>query len=96
MREVLKAKRVRGLTFQDANLDGVVQYLKTVTDVGFMISPEVRRTKFDDVRINIPLVESASAAEVLDLVTAPNDLRWEVRDGVVWIVGAGEAKSGGK
>ena len=90
-RRVLDEKRVQGLTLTDANLDAVAQYLRTVTGLSFAISPKVRAERFADVKINVPLVESASAAEVLDLVTAPYDLRWQVRDGVVWIGTAAEA-----
>src|SRR5262245_9073849 len=81
----LEAKHVKGLTFQDANLDQVVQYLRTVTGLNFHITPKVRTTKFDDVKVNIPLMDDVSVAEVLNLVTTPYDLRWEPRGGVVTI-----------
>jgi type II secretory pathway component GspD/PulD (secretin) len=82
---VLTSKRVKGLTFTDANLDQVVQYLRTVTDLNFHITPKVRQTKFDDVKVNIPVLDNVSVAEVLNLVTEPNELRWEPRNGVVTI-----------
>ena len=89
--EILKEKRVKGLTFTDANLDAVASYLHTVTGLAFVISPKVRAAKFDAVKVNIPLTDNVAAAEILDIVTAPNDLRWEIRGGDVWIVTADEA-----
>jgi type II secretory pathway component GspD/PulD (secretin) len=82
---ILESKRVKGLTFTDANLDAVVQYLRTVTGLNFHITPKVRATKFDDVKVNIGLLDNVSVAEVLTIITSTADLRWEPRDGVVTI-----------
>ena len=82
----LEAKRVKGLQFQDQNLDQVVTYLRTVTGLNFHITPKVRTTAFDNVKINVPGLDDVSVKWVLDnVVTTPYDLRWEPRDGVVTI-----------
>jgi type II secretory pathway component GspD/PulD (secretin)/tetratricopeptide (TPR) repeat protein len=81
----LEGKRVKGLTFTDANLDQVVQYLRTVTGLNFHITNKVRASKFDDTKVNIPMMDDVSVREVLDLITGPAGLRWEPRGGVVTI-----------
>lgn len=81
----LDAKRVKGLVFQEANLDNVVTYLRTVTGLNFHITAKVRTTKFEDVKVTLGPLDDVTVRQVLDLVTAPNDLRWEPRGGVVTI-----------
>lgn len=81
----LDAKRVKGLQFTDQNLDQVVTYLRTVTGLNFHITPKVRSTKFDEVKVNISNLDDVSVAQVLNLVTEPYELRWEPRNGVVTI-----------
>lgn len=81
----LSAKRVKGLQFVDQNLDQVVTYLRTVTGLNYHITPKVRSTKFDEVKIDIPGLDDVTVREVLDLITSQHDLRWEPRDGVVTI-----------
>lgn len=85
MRIVLKTKRIKGLEFRDENLDHVATYLRTVTGLNFYITPNVRVSKYDGVRITIPLKDEISADEVLSLVTTPYGLVWYVRSGVVTI-----------
>ena len=82
----LEAKRVKGLQFQDQNLDQVVTYLRTVTGLNFHITPKVRQGKFDEVKINIPGLDDVSVRQVLDNSSRqPYELRWEPRNGVVTI-----------
>jgi hypothetical protein len=91
VRKVLAEKKVRDASFTDASLDDVVAYLRAVTGLTFFVSPTAR-VKFADAKVNTPKLDEVPAAELLALVTAPSDLRWEVRDGVVWIVTSEEAK----
>ena len=82
----LEAWRVRGLRLEDQNLDQVVDYLRKVTGLEFQITPNVRTTKFDEVRITVPGLDDVSLKWLLDnVITTPYDLRWEPRDGVVTI-----------
>jgi tetratricopeptide (TPR) repeat protein len=81
----LEAKRVKGLQWEEQNLDQVAAYLRTVTGLNFFITPKVRTTKFEEVKVTIGPLDDVSVREVLDLVTAPYDLRWHVREGVVEI-----------
>jgi len=81
----LEAKRVKGLQFQEQNLDQVVTYLRTVTGLNFHITQKVRQDKFDSIKITIPLLDDVSVKDVLDLVTVQYELRWEPREGVVTI-----------
>lgn len=91
VRKVLAEKRVRDASFTDASLDDVLQYLHTVTGLAFAVSPKVRAANLGDAKINMPKLDDVPAGEVLALITGPADLRWEVRDGVVWIVTSDEA-----
>src|SRR5204863_4086906 len=61
----LESKRVKGLQFTDQNLDQVVTYLRTVTGLNFHITPKVRSTKFDEVKVNIPGLDDVSVRQVL-------------------------------
>jgi len=81
----LRAKRVKGLQFSEQNLDQVVTYLRTVTGLNFHITPKVRSTKFEEVKVTIPGLDDVTVEEVLNLITSQYDLRWEPRDGVVTI-----------
>lgn len=81
----LRAKRVKGLQFSEQNLDQVVTYLRTVTGLNFHITPKVRSTKFDEVKVTIPGLDDVTVEEVLNLITSQHELRWEPRDGVVTI-----------
>ena len=84
--QTLQAKRVQGLTFADANLDQVVTYLRTVTGLNFYITPKLRTGgKFDDVKVNIPLLDNVSVYEVLQIITQQAGLKWEPRNGIVTI-----------
>ena len=84
--KTLKEKRVKGLTFEDASLDSVVTYLRTVSGVHFFIIPRVRASgTFDDAKANIPLLDDVSVFDVLMRVTTQADLRWDLRHGVVTI-----------
>ena len=62
-------------------------YLRTVTGLNFHITPKVRTTKFDEVKITVPGLDDVSVKWLLDnVITTPYDLRWEPRDGVVTLV----------
>jgi len=72
--------------FQEQTLDQVARYFRTVTGLEFHITPLVRTTRFDDVRITVPPLDDVSIEWMLEnVVTTPYGLRWEVRDGVVTI-----------
>jgi Flp pilus assembly secretin CpaC/tetratricopeptide (TPR) repeat protein len=81
----LEAKRVKGLLWEDQNLDQVTSYLRTVTGLNFFVTPKVRAGRFEEVKVTIGPLDDVSVRELLDLVTTPWDLRWHVRDGVVEI-----------
>lgn len=81
----LEAKRVKGLQFTDQNLDQVVTYLRTVTGLNFHITPKVRSTKFEEVKVNIPGLDDVTVRQVLDIIAGSYDLKWEPRNGVVTI-----------
>jgi len=82
----LAGKRIKGLAWEEVDLDTAVAYLRAVSGHNFYISPSVRDEKFDDIVITARL-DDVSVAAVLDVVlTQPFDLQWQVRDGVVWIV----------
>ncbi len=75
----LEAKRIKGLHFEEASLDQVVTYLNTVTGFSFVVSPGARAVGSAGMRVTLAL-DDVSARQVLDLVTAPNGLRWRVED----------------
>lgn len=89
----LEAIRVRGLAMEDQNLDQVVTWLHSYTGLAFHLTPEVRRARFDDVRITVPGLDDVSISWLLtNIVTTPYDLMWEVRDGVVTIATKDEVR----
>ena len=79
----LATKRVRGLQFEEYDLDKVATYLKTVTGLTFFLTPKLRATKFDEVKVTLGPLDDVSVRHVLDLATLPYDLRWRVRGGIV-------------
>jgi type II secretory pathway component GspD/PulD (secretin)/tetratricopeptide (TPR) repeat protein len=87
----LETKRVKGLNWEEANLDSVVNYLRTITGLNFFISQKVRAEKFDEVVVTLQL-DDVSVKTVLDLVTDPYELKWEPRGGVVTIATADEIR----
>jgi Flp pilus assembly secretin CpaC/tetratricopeptide (TPR) repeat protein len=86
----LEAKRVKGLQFTDQNLDQVVTYLRTVTGLNFHITPTVRSTLFDNVKVNIAGLDDVTVRQVLDIIAGSYALKWEPRNGVVTIAAPGE------
>lgn len=80
----LDSKRVKGLTWEAANLDQVVEYLRTITGLDFLITPKVRGEAFGEVEISLD-ADDVTVRTVLDLVTEPYDLRWTPKNGVVTI-----------
>jgi type II secretory pathway component GspD/PulD (secretin)/tetratricopeptide (TPR) repeat protein len=82
----LEAKRVKGLVFQEANLDQVVAYLRITTGLNFHITPKVRSGKFEDVKVSMGPLDDVTVRQVLDIVTSTNALKWEPRNGVVTIM----------
>ncbi len=84
--EKLEATRVRGIEFQKEDLDQVVGRLSALTGLDFRVAPNVRTSKFDDVRITVPPLDDVSVRWLLDnVVTTPYELRWEIRNSVVTI-----------
>jgi hypothetical protein len=90
VRKALAEKKVRDASFTDASLDTVLEYLRTVTGVSFAVSPKAR-VATGEAKVNSPKLDDVAAADLLALTTASLNLRWEVRDGVVWIITAEEA-----
>ena len=83
---IVDKKRVKGLDWEEQNLDQVVTYLRTITGLNFYVSPKVREGKFDDVIISAQL-DDVSVRTILDaVVTEPFELKWEARGGVIWII----------
>jgi hypothetical protein len=88
----LAQRRVKGLDWDELDLDAALAYLRTVSGYEFVVSPTARAERFDDVVISAQL-DDLSVADILEYVlTEPWGLRWEVREGVVWIVTEGEVE----
>ena len=87
----LESKRVKGLSWENANLDQVVSYLRTITGLNFFITPTVRAEKFDEVSVTLSL-DDVSVKTILDLITSQHELKWEPKDGVVRIATGGEVR----
>ena len=85
LRDSLKDKKIRDLHFEDVSLDQVAQYVQSVTGLPVYISPKARAAKAGEVRISIPKGDEICCAEVLDIVTAPYELAWTVRGGMIRI-----------
>jgi hypothetical protein len=85
--QVLAGTRVRDLDWKDMTLPAALAYLRTVTGVAFYLSPEAQREKYDKIRLTLKF-DSVTAKAVLEMVTQPFGLTWEVREGAVWIVAA--------
>jgi len=87
---ILEKKRIKGLDWEEQNLDQVTAYLRTITGLNFYVSPKVREEKFEDTVISATL-DDVSVKSILDsVVTEPNELKWEPRGGVIWILTAAE------
>jgi type II secretory pathway component GspD/PulD (secretin)/tetratricopeptide (TPR) repeat protein len=86
---VIETKRVKNLTWEDADLEAVVSLLRTVTGLNFYITPKVKQEKMEEVRVTLS-VDDVTVRTILGLVTEPYGLKWEPRDGVVWIAAADE------
>ena len=82
---VLSQKKVKGLVWQEFDLDRAVAYLRTVTGLAFFITPKVREEKFEDIVYNLNF-DDVSAQTVLEIMTRPFGLRYEARDKVIWIL----------
>ncbi len=87
----LESKRVQSLSWEGANLDQVVAYLRTITGLNFFITPQARAEKFDEVEVTLQ-VDDVAVKDVLDYVTEPYDLKWEPRNGVVVIATSEEIR----
>lgn len=91
----LRATKVRDFRLQEQNLDQVSARLHADSGLDFRITPRVRATRFDEVRITVPCLEDVSVEWLLDnVVTTPNDLRWAVRGGAVTIETRDEVPGG--
>ena len=85
LRAHLSKKRVKGLKWEDTTLDVALTYLRTITGVSFQVSAEAREALGKSQTITLQL-DDVAIDTVLDLVTSSLGLRWEARDGVVWVV----------
>lgn len=85
LEQVLAKKKIRGLEWEETNLDTAITYLRTITGVNFQLSPKVREEKSEDVIYTLSF-DDVSVKAVLDVMTEPFGLRWEPRDGVIWIL----------
>ncbi len=90
---VLEKKRVKGLDWEEQNLDQVVTYLTTISGLPFQISPKVREEMFDDVSISAELDDVSLRTLLEAVITEPYELKHTVRKGVVWIVTAEEVQT---
>jgi hypothetical protein len=91
MHQVLASTKVQDLHWQagDITLGGAVQYLRAVTGLNFVLSRKVRETRSDteiELRLN-----DVSVRQMLELITQPNEMVWNVRHGVVLIETTEEA-----
>lgn len=93
MLAILEKKRVKGLDWEEQNLDQVLSYLRTITGLNFYLSPKAREEKFDDVAISAQLDDVSVETILTNVVTEPYELKWEPRGGVIWIL-TGEEVSG--
>ena len=67
---IIEKKRVKGLDWEEQNLDQVVAYLRTITGLNFYVSATVRADKFEDTLITAQL-DDVSIKNILDdVVTA--------------------------
>ncbi len=82
----LSKKRVKGLDWEEVNLDAAVTYLQAITGHKFHISPKVREEMFEDVIISAQLDDVSVKTILESVVTEPFEMRWEVRKGVIWIL----------
>lgn len=91
IQSVLDKKRVQGLTWEEANLNTVVGYLRTITGLNFHVTPKVVEEKGEDVSVNLN-VSDVSITTILDLITSQFDLAWAPRGGVVTIMTKDEVR----
>ncbi len=90
---IIEKQRVKGLDWEEQNLDQVIAYLRTITGLNFYVSPKVREEKFEDTVISAQL-DDVSVKTILDsVITEPFELKWEPRGGVIWIL-TGDEVSG--
>lgn len=84
--DMLVKKMVKGLHWEEVNLDQAIAYLRTITGINFYVTPKVREEKFEEVLISAEL-DDVSVKTILDVVlTQPFGLRWGARDGVIWVL----------
>lgn len=76
--------RVNRVQWECADLDQVVSSLRAISGLAFYISPRVRAEVYEEIEISLHL-EDISLRTVLDLVTAPFELTWSCKDGLVVI-----------
>ncbi len=89
LRVQLSKKRVKGLQWEEVSLDDAFTYLRTITGLVFVISTEAREAAGADVAITLQL-DDVPLDTVLDLIVEMTGLRWEARDGGIWIVARDE------
>ncbi|MDJ0975563.1 MAG: hypothetical protein QNJ98_13965 [Planctomycetota bacterium] len=86
---VLQKKRVKGLSWEEATLDDVVAYLRTITGLNFFVTAKARDEKGEDVAVTLKL-DDVSVATILDIVTEQNELKWLPEGGVIKIATSDE------
>ncbi len=87
----LQQKRVYDLSFTagDITLAGAIDYLRSVTGLNFVMSQKVKEEK-GETEIELK-IDNVSVAQVLQLITEPNEMAWKIRSGVVMILSKEEA-----
>lgn len=85
---VLESKRLKGLDWNEVDLDTVAAYLRTVTGIEFVLSPGASESE----AITTLALDDVSIRTVLDIVTASFELHWKVENGGVLIFDSGERK----
>lgn len=93
VRELLRSRRVRDVSWEATSLDQVTAYLRTLTGVPVVLSPEVRCVAPGVVEITLDL-DDVTIEVVLDLITEPYALRWVVEDGHLQIHTVNERERG--
>ncbi len=88
---VLEKSRVQGLTWEEANLNTIVGYLRTITGLNFHVSSKAYEEKGEEVSVNLN-VSDVNVATILDLVTQPYDLTWPPSGGIIEILTKDEVK----
>ncbi len=80
----LSAVRIGSVEWEQATLDQLAIFLRATTGYNVYITPRVRAEVFEDVEVSLRL-EDVSAKTILDLVTAPYGLAWNLTNRLITI-----------